>query len=88
MAQAATKMLMAAAVLLLAASLWFPAAGQSGCTTALISLAPCLNYISGNSTIPSSTCCSQLGGVVQSEPQCLCTRFCTTSGKFRDTKLF
>ncbi|KAI3511550.1 hypothetical protein L1887_18705 [Cichorium endivia] len=47
-------------------------AQSSGCTSVLISLSPCLNYISGNTSTPSSGCCSQLASVVQSQPQCLC----------------
>lgn len=46
--------------------------GQSTCTNVLISLSPCLNYITGNSSTPSSSCCSQLATVVRSQPQCLC----------------
>ncbi|XP_015891519.2 non-specific lipid transfer protein GPI-anchored 5 [Ziziphus jujuba] len=46
---------------------------QSSCSTAITSLAPCLNYITGNSSTPSSSCCSQLSNVVQSSPQCLCS---------------
>ncbi|CAL9081094.1 unnamed protein product [Musa textilis] len=49
------------------------ASAQSGCTTAIISLAPCLSYITGNSSAPSSSCCSQLASVVKSEPACLCS---------------
>ncbi|CAL9767473.1 unnamed protein product [Musa acuminata subsp. burmannicoides] len=49
------------------------ASAQSGCTTTIISLAPCLNYITGNSSAPSSSCCSQLASVVQSQPACLCS---------------
>ena len=49
------------------------ASAQSGCTTALVGLYPCMNYISGNDTAPTKSCCSQLGSVVQSQPQCLCT---------------
>ncbi|PUZ36634.1 hypothetical protein GQ55_9G054000 [Panicum hallii var. hallii] len=49
-----------------------PASAQSACTTTLISLYPCLNYISGNVSTPPSLCCSQLASVVQSNPQCLC----------------
>ncbi|XP_051142075.1 non-specific lipid transfer protein GPI-anchored 5-like [Andrographis paniculata] len=45
---------------------------QSGCTTTLMGLSPCLNYVSGNSSTPSSTCCSKLTNVVKSQPQCLC----------------
>ncbi|KAJ9189256.1 hypothetical protein P3X46_000571 [Hevea brasiliensis] len=48
------------------------ATAQSGCTSALVGLVPCLNYVTGNSSIPSSSCCSQLSSVVQSQPQCLC----------------
>ncbi|XP_072957614.1 non-specific lipid transfer protein GPI-anchored 5-like [Typha angustifolia] len=51
----------------------YGASGQtSNCTSAIISLAPCLNYITGNSSTPSSSCCSQLATVVQFEPLCLC----------------
>ncbi|XWS31551.1 hypothetical protein CRYUN_Cryun23aG0086000 [Craigia yunnanensis] len=49
------------------------ATAQSGCTSVLLGLAPCLNYITGNSTTPTSSCCSQLSSVVQSQPQCLCS---------------
>lgn len=45
---------------------------QSTCTSALISMSPCLNYITGNTTSPSQQCCSQLGNVVRSSPDCLC----------------
>ncbi|KAL6893913.1 hypothetical protein ACP4OV_008011 [Aristida adscensionis] len=56
-----------------AAALLAPAASaQSGCTTALVGLYPCLNYISGNASSPPASCCSQLKSVVQSQPQCLC----------------
>ncbi|WOL08911.1 non-specific lipid-transfer protein-like protein [Canna indica] len=49
------------------------ASAQSGCTTVIISLAPCLNYITGNTSTPSSSCCSQLASVVRSQPACLCS---------------
>ncbi|OWM66854.1 non-specific lipid-transfer protein-like protein At2g13820 [Punica granatum] len=52
------------------------AAQQSGCTPALTSLAPCLGFITGNSsTTPPSSCCSALSTVVQSSPRCLCSVF-------------
>ncbi|KAJ6846952.1 non-specific lipid-transfer protein-like protein [Iris pallida] len=57
---------------IIATVLFAGASAQSDCTTALISLSPCLNYISGNDTTPSGSCCSQLANVVKSEPQCLC----------------
>ena len=49
------------------------AIAQSGCTRVLISLSPCLNYVTGSSSTPSSSCCSKLEDVVQSQPQCLCS---------------
>ncbi|KAK3190084.1 hypothetical protein Dsin_029645 [Dipteronia sinensis] len=48
-------------------------AAQSDCTNVLIGLAPCLNYVSGSSSTPSPSCCSQLASVVRSQPRCLCT---------------
>ncbi|KAL0914338.1 hypothetical protein M5K25_014679 [Dendrobium thyrsiflorum] len=71
MAKGAMKIFLLATAIT-AASFWIPAAGQSGCTTAIISLSPCLNYISGSSSTPSSSCCSQLASIVKSQPQCLC----------------
>ncbi|KAE8675083.1 Detected protein of confused Function [Hibiscus syriacus] len=60
--------------MLFIASLWTGSMAQSssGCTNVLISMSPCLDYIQGNSSRPSSSCCSQLGNVVRSNPQCLC----------------
>ncbi|KAI3526729.1 hypothetical protein L1887_05991 [Cichorium endivia] len=48
------------------------AMAQSGCTNALMGMSPCLNFITGNTSTPSSSCCSQLGNLVQAQPQCLC----------------
>lgn len=45
---------------------------QSGCTRVLISLSPCLNYVTGSASTPSTSCCSKLATVVQSQPRCLC----------------
>ncbi|PIN19471.1 hypothetical protein CDL12_07842 [Handroanthus impetiginosus] len=60
-------------ILLIELMLWSGVKAQSGCTMAMVSLSPCLNYVSGNSSTPSSSCCSRLSSVVQSQPQCLCT---------------
>uniref|UniRef100_A0A7N0VAG1 Bifunctional inhibitor/plant lipid transfer protein/seed storage helical domain-containing protein n=1 Tax=Kalanchoe fedtschenkoi TaxID=63787 RepID=A0A7N0VAG1_KALFE len=46
---------------------------QSDCTSVLVSLSPCLNYITGNTSTPSPSCCSQLAAVVRSKPECLCS---------------
>ncbi|CAL5337642.1 unnamed protein product [Camellia sinensis] len=61
-------------VLVMVTMLWAGAAAQSSssCTNAIISMSPCLNYITGNSSTPSSGCCTQLANVVRSQPQCLC----------------
>ncbi|THU45450.1 hypothetical protein C4D60_Mb02t18060 [Musa balbisiana] len=71
MAKKASEVCLALAVMtiMLSGLAW----AQSGCTTAIISLAPCLSYITGNSSTPSSSCCSQLASVVQSQPACLCS---------------
>ncbi|TVU41692.1 hypothetical protein EJB05_15235, partial [Eragrostis curvula] len=45
---------------------------SSSCTSVLVSLSPCLNYITGNETTAPPSCCTQLGKVVQSDPKCLC----------------
>ncbi|KAL1547221.1 non-specific lipid transfer protein GPI-anchored 5-like [Salvia divinorum] len=54
------------------AMLWGSARGQTGCTKTLMALSPCLNYVTGNSSTPTASCCSQLSNVVSSQPQCLC----------------
>ncbi|KAH7522292.1 non-specific lipid transfer protein GPI-anchored 5 [Ziziphus jujuba] len=60
-------------VLVLVPMFWASASAQSSsCTNVLISLSPCLDYITGNSSTPSSDCCTQLASVVRSSPQCLC----------------
>ncbi|XXG67989.1 hypothetical protein AAC387_Pa06g1200 [Persea americana] len=53
--------------------LWVGASAQTGCMSAIISLSPCLNYVTGSSSTPSSSCCTQLASVVSSQVQCLCT---------------
>ncbi|CAN8232068.1 unnamed protein product [Cochlearia groenlandica] len=43
------------------------------CTNVILSMAPCLDYITGNMTSsPSQQCCNQFGYVVRSSPECLC----------------
>ncbi|KAF8016759.1 hypothetical protein BT93_H2092 [Corymbia citriodora subsp. variegata] len=61
-----------ALVVTLAAALCGGAMAQSGCTSVLIGLSPCLSFVTGSSSTPSSSCCSQLASVVQSQPRCLC----------------
>ncbi|KAI5016851.1 hypothetical protein ZWY2020_037229 [Hordeum vulgare] len=68
LAAGALVVVVAAAVLAGGAS----AQSTSGCTQTLIGMSPCLNYITGNETAPSKSCCSQLAAVVSSKPECLC----------------
>ncbi|EXB22123.1 Non-specific lipid-transfer protein-like protein [Morus notabilis] len=60
-------------ILVLVTTFSHGATAQSGCTSVLISLSPCLNYVTGSSSTPTSSCCSQLASVVQSQPRCLCS---------------
>ncbi|KAL6532350.1 hypothetical protein OROGR_014320 [Orobanche gracilis] len=60
-------------VLILTIMFWAGVDAQSNdCTNVLVSLSPCLTYISGDSSVPSAACCTQLRMVVRSQPQCLC----------------
>ncbi|OIT31072.1 PREDICTED: non-specific lipid-transfer protein-like protein At2g13820 isoform X2 [Nicotiana attenuata] len=68
----ASKINVMALVITLVAFFGTGALAQSSCMTTLVSLSPCLNYVSGNSSTPSSSCCTSLSSVVQSNPQCLC----------------
>lgn len=69
----AYKSLAAGLILIVVTVFWAGATAQSSsCTNVLISMSPCLNYITGNSSNPSSQCCQQLASVVRSSPQCLC----------------
>ncbi|KAH7653259.1 Plant non-specific lipid-transfer protein/Par allergen protein [Dioscorea alata] len=48
---------------------------SNSCTSELANLLPCLNYITANGSKdskPSSSCCTPLASVVQSQPLCLC----------------
>ena len=73
MAAGAAPFWLLAAALVAAASAQSSGSGGGDCTSALVSLSPCMDYISGNGTsAPSASCCSQLKAVVQSKPQCLC----------------
>ncbi|KAM0853184.1 hypothetical protein ACQ4PT_051247 [Festuca glaucescens] len=46
--------------------------GGSGCMPELVSLSPCMGYMSGNATAPGATCCTAVSGVLGSSPRCLC----------------
>ncbi|XP_059299210.1 non-specific lipid transfer protein GPI-anchored 5-like isoform X2 [Lycium ferocissimum] len=48
---------------------------QSDCQQVIVGLAPCLQYIEGNATSPSSGCCTQLATIVKTRQQCVCEVF-------------
>ncbi|KAG5535115.1 hypothetical protein RHGRI_023035 [Rhododendron griersonianum] len=75
MEQHTVSKLIGSAPAVAAAVLWGGAVARSflsSCTSELISMSLCLNYITGNSSEPSSSCCQQLASVVKSQLQCLC----------------
>ncbi|XP_010259100.1 PREDICTED: non-specific lipid-transfer protein-like protein At2g13820 [Nelumbo nucifera] len=49
------------------------AVAQLACTSALISMAPCTNFITGNFSTPTVSCCTNFENVVKTQPECLCT---------------
>ncbi|WOL20645.1 hypothetical protein Cni_G29450 [Canna indica] len=65
--------LIAAMAAFLLCSTVMAAQSNSSCSSVIMSLSPCLDYITGNTSTPSSSCCSQLASVVQSDPECICT---------------
>ena len=46
--------------------------GGSGCMPELVSLSPCMGYMSGDATAPGEPCCAAVSGVLRSSPRCLC----------------
>eukprot|EP01018_Ginkgo_biloba_P022171 Gb_02441 [translate_table: standard] len=51
-----------------------PPSSGSGCTNAFLSLAPCLNYVTGSNTAakPPQGCCTAFATIVQNNATCLC----------------
>lgn len=47
----------------------------SGCSSTLVTLAPCIGYVTGSAAQPSQRCCSALANVVNTNPVCLCQLF-------------
>ncbi|KAF0897433.1 hypothetical protein E2562_037334 [Oryza meyeriana var. granulata] len=58
------------------------ASQNNGCSSVMMTLSPCLDYISGKSLLPEFTCCSTLAGVVQTDPRCLCMVLDGTAASF------
>ncbi|KAL4034884.1 hypothetical protein IC575_003554 [Cucumis melo] len=49
-------------------------AGEVDCFTTLLNMSDCLSYVTAgsNDTKPNKQCCSELAGLVESSPKCLC----------------
>ncbi|KAL0390988.1 UNVERIFIED_CONTAM: hypothetical protein Scaly_0455900 [Sesamum calycinum] len=45
---------------------------QSSCQNEIASLSPCYRYIYDSDADPSPQCCSRLGNLVETQPECLC----------------
>ncbi|XP_059302440.1 non-specific lipid transfer protein GPI-anchored 5-like [Lycium ferocissimum] len=74
MASRKNKICMALIALIVVGMISRGAMAQSNCMNALLSMYSCLSYVTGStSKTPSSSCCSALSGVLQSQPRCLCT---------------
>lgn len=50
-----------------------PIMAQSNCMNVIISMASCLDYVTGSSKNPTPSCCSSFANVVRTQPRCLCT---------------
>ncbi|CAN6181407.1 unnamed protein product [Urochloa humidicola] len=48
------------------------AAQGNGCSSVMMTLSPCMDFISSKAPTPGISCCSVLAGVVQTDPRCLC----------------
>ncbi|KAK8952839.1 hypothetical protein KSP40_PGU011563 [Platanthera guangdongensis] len=72
MAQRSLKAIIAAVITTTLLWMFASSSQPEDCTGEVISLAPCINYITGAASAPSNSCCSQLAAVVRSEPTCFC----------------
>ena len=70
MARGSLKMGLA---LVLMTVMWACSSAQPSCPPAIVSLQPCLTFITSNSSTPPPQCCTQLASMVQTQAQCLCT---------------
>ncbi|XP_039070995.1 non-specific lipid transfer protein GPI-anchored 19-like [Hibiscus syriacus] len=52
--------------------LWGRTLAEPDCNSVLITMAPCIDFVTGNSSNPTATCCSKLDHVVGTQPSCLC----------------
>ncbi|XP_048555473.1 non-specific lipid transfer protein GPI-anchored 5-like [Triticum urartu] len=63
----------AAIALILATMIASKAAAQNnGCSSVMMTLSPCLDFIGSKALEPGFSCCTTLAGIVQTDPRCLC----------------
>ncbi|XP_066389500.1 non-specific lipid transfer protein GPI-anchored 5-like isoform X1 [Miscanthus floridulus] len=68
-----TASVMTSLVVVLVALAFSRAAAQgNGCSSVMMTLSPCMDFISSKAPEPGISCCSVLAGVVQTDPRCLC----------------
>ncbi|KAF7008428.1 hypothetical protein CFC21_023183 [Triticum aestivum] len=48
------------------------AAQNNGCSSVMMTLSPCLDFIGSKALEPGFSCCTTLAGIVQTDPRCLC----------------
>ncbi|RLN33463.1 non-specific lipid-transfer protein-like protein [Panicum miliaceum] len=58
------------------------AAQGNGCSSVMMTLSPCMDFISSKAPEPGISCCSVLAGVVQTDPRCLCMVLDGTAASF------
>ncbi|XP_073363146.1 non-specific lipid transfer protein GPI-anchored 15-like [Aegilops tauschii subsp. strangulata] len=59
--------------LILATMIASKAAPQNnGCSSVMMTLSPCLDFIGSKALEPGFSCCTTLAGIVQTDPRCLC----------------
>uniref|UniRef100_A0A7C9DWY7 Bifunctional inhibitor/plant lipid transfer protein/seed storage helical domain-containing protein n=1 Tax=Opuntia streptacantha TaxID=393608 RepID=A0A7C9DWY7_OPUST len=59
-------------VILFGTSLWGGVEAQLNCASAIRSLSPCMSFSFGNTSNPSTSCCSQLASMAETLPTCIC----------------
>jgi hypothetical protein len=82
---AARKMEIAAAALVLVMMMMLASkavAQNNGCSSVMMTLSPCLDFIGDKSLEPGFSCCTTLGGIVQTDPRCLCMVLDGTAASF------
>ncbi|XP_051206904.1 non-specific lipid transfer protein GPI-anchored 5 [Lolium perenne] len=83
---AARKMEIATAAFVLAMMMTLLAskavAQNNSCSSVMMTLSPCLDFIGNKALEPGFSCCTTLGGIVQTDPRCLCMVLDGTAASF------